>query len=475
MAGTPVELSREGIEQAAQRICDPARIADALAGAQEADAAEVRDLLHAAQGLSGLTPEHAALLIQVSDPALRGQIRETARQVHQKLWGRRVRLHAPVCPTNRCVQDCAYCPMRRSNARLKRRAATPRDIQREVAGLLDEGHRHVTLVFGDDRSGVQYVRDAVWATYGVRSGMRQILRVDVNLDPLRIVDIRELREAPIGTYHVYQETYHPGAYAQLHPTGSKADYAWRLTAHDRAIEGGLENVGLGLLLGSHDFRFDVVGLVGHVRYLEETFGRSPHTVTYGRMLPTPGAPVTQEPERRISGEDFTFLVAVTRLAMPYVGIVLATPASTEVRRELYGLGVSQVSVGSLSYPGVYTADGQLEAGGALTIGRPRGLETLVHRMCEVGFVPNLCAACFVQRRRAGGPDETDSESRVQDRCAANALLCLREYLMDYASPETQTIGERLIQAELARLPDGVRGVTFDYMKEAEAGLRGQLL
>jgi len=475
MAATRVDWSREAMDTMALRICNPAEIEDALAAGRAADGSAVRDVVHQALTLEGLSPAGAAVLVQVDDPALREEIKAAARQVHRKLWGKRVRLHAPICPTNRCVQDCLYCPLRRSNARLTRRAATPRDLQRETAGLLDEGHRHVLLVFGDDRSGVQYVRDMVWAAYGVRSGIRQIQRVDVNLDPLRVVDIQELRDAPIGTYHVFQETYHPGAYAALHPDGMKADYAWRITGHDRAFGAGLDNVGLGLLLGSHSLRFDIVALLGHARYLTETYGRPPHTITYARMLSAAGAPPSQGPERRVSSEDFTFVVAVTRLAVPYTGIVMCTPASSEVRRELYGLGVSQVSVGSLSYPGVYTADGQLEGGGQLTIGRPRALEEVVHRMCEVGFVPNFCTACFAQRRRVGGPDRTDSETRVQDRCAANVLLGLREYLMDYASPETQTVGERLIQGELAQLPESVRSVTFEYMKEAEAGLRGQML
>jgi len=475
MAATKAGWSREALDAVALRICNPAGIQGALVAGRAADRWAVRDLVHRALALEGLSPAEAAVLVQVDDPALREEIKAAARQVHRKLWGKRVRLHAPICPTNRCVQDCLYCPLRRSNAGLKRRAATPRDLQREIAGSLDEGHRHVLLVFGDDRSGVQYVRDMVWAAYGVRSGMRQIQRVDINLDPLRVVDLQELREAPIGTVHVFQETYHPGAYAALHPGGMKADYAWRITGHDRAFEAGIDSVGIGLLLGSYDHRFDVVAVLGHARYLAETYDRTPHTITYARMLPAAGAPLSQEPERRVSAEDFTFVVAVTRLAVPHTGIVMCTPASSEVRRELYGLGVSQASVGSLSYPGVYTADGQLEAGGQLTIGRPRALEEVVHRMCEVGFMPNFCTACFAQRRQVGGPDQTDSETRVQDRCAANALLGLREYLTDYASPETQRVGERLIQGELAQLPESVRNITFEYMREAEAGLRGQML
>ena len=416
-----------------------------------------------------------AVLLQVTSPELRARIQDAARRLHQQLYGRRIGPSVPICPTNRCIQDCLYCPLRRSNTRLRRSAATPRDIQRQVAAVLDEGHRHVNLVFGDDRSGVQYVRDMVWAAYGVRSGMAQIQRVDINLDPLRVVDLRELRDAPLGTFHILQETYDPRAYAALHPDGMKADYAWRVTGPDRAHEAGLPAVGLGVLLGASDYRFDVLAVLRHAAHLAAAYGRAPDTISYPRVVPASGAPASQEPERRISDADLVLLVAVTRLAAPDIGIILSTPAATEVRRELYSLGVSQVSVGSTSYPGVYTDDGDPASAGALTIGRPRALEDLVYRMCEAGFVPNFCGVCFLQRRREALVEHAATAIRVQDRCAPNALLALNEYLLDYASPETKTVAGRLLQGELARLPAGVRQMTLELMAEAEAGLRGQML
>jgi len=473
--GGSAEPSRERIEQQARAVCSPAAIEAALAAGASADAVAVEDILQRAMQREGLPLGEVAVLLQVTDPALRGRIREAARRVHDRLFGRRIGPSVPICPTNRCAQDCLYCPLRRSNTRLRRFAATPRDMQRQIAAVLDEGHRHVNLVFGDDRSGVQYVRDMVWAAYGVRSGMAQIQRVDLNLDPPRVVDLRELRDAPLGTFHMFQETYHPAAYAALHPDGLKADYAWRLTGPDRAHEAGLPDVGLGVLLGAGDWRFDVPALLMHAAYLTAAYGRGPHTISYPRMVPAPGAPASQEPERQVSDEDFTFLVAVTRLAAPEVGIILSTPVVTEVRRELYSLGVSQVSVGSTTYPGVYTDDGDPTSAGALTIGRPRALEDLVYRMCDVGFVPNFCGVCFVQRRHEALVDQAPAPARAPERCAPNALLALNEYLLDYASSETKTVAGRLIQGELARLPAEVRQMTLELMAEAEAGLRGQML
>jgi 2-iminoacetate synthase len=387
-----------------------------------------------------------------------------------------VSLCTPVCPTNRCVSDCLYCPLRRSNSALRRSVSTVRDLQGEIIGLLDEGYRHVLLVFGDDRSGVHYVHDMLGAAYGARSGSRQLQRVDLNVDPMDVPALRELKSAAtLGLFHVYQETYEPAQYAHLHPGGPKADYAWRLTAHDRALEAGLDGIGLGVLLGAGDARFDVVALLSHAQYLTREYGAHPQAISYPRMIPSPGAPASGDPERQMSDAAFLYVVAVTRLAAPYTDLVLSTPASAELRRDLYAHGISRVSVGSLSYPGTYTRDGDPTAGGDLTIGRPRALEPLVYRMAEGGFVPNFCAACFAQRRRAALREETSPLELARAHCAPNALLSLKEYLMDYASPPTRAVGDRLIQQELARLPEAARATTLGLMEEAEAGLRGQLL
>ena len=471
-AADSADWSRERTEALAERICDAPRIEAAVAESANASPSALRDILHAARALQGRTRDQAAALIQVRDPDLRAEILDAAGHVHQQVFARRISLSVPICPTNRCVNDCAYCPLRRSNARLRRTTSSTREIQREVAALLGEGHCHVTMVHGDDRSGVQYLRDLVWAAYGVRSNSRQMQRIDLNINPMSVPELRELTGAHIAVFHVYQETYHRETYQALHHDGVKADFAWRLTGHDRAHQAGLSNAGLGLLLGAYDFRFDVPALLAHAQHLRESYGVGPQAITYPVMLPVPGAPVTRDPAHKVSDEDFIFVVAVTRLASPYTSIVMATPAPTEVRRTLYGVGVSEVSVGSLSYPGVYTADGDPAAAGNLVIGRPRGLENLVYRICEAGFVPNLCAACYTQTRREADPERTRRPSHTSESCGANALLALKDYLMDFASPDTQTVGGRLIQAELARLAGSTRALTLELMEEAEAGLRG---
>ncbi|MCE5237369.1 radical SAM protein [bacterium] len=463
------------VAAAAQAIVQPAAITALLEHSTGASAADVRDILFEAGHCRGLTLPQAATLLQVTDPPLRERITTTARVVHERMFARRVRLSDPVCPTNRCVNDCLYCPLRRSNTHLRRHTTGPRDLQREVIPLLEEGHRHLTLVFGDSRTGIQYVRDVVDAVYALRSRTGRVQRVDVNLNSSGPEELAALAGVErLGTYHLYQETYHPETYARLHPEGPKADFAWRLTSHDRAAEAGLRDLGLGVLLGVYDPCFDVLALLTHAHVLVTTGRARSVTVSYPRLLATPVAPASAETTWAVDDDSFAFLVAVTRLALPRTEIILNTPAPSEVRRTLYAQGVSQVSVGSSSYPGVYSADGAPEAGGRLTIGRPRNLETLVYRMCEVGFVPDFCAVS------GAGPEPPadagpDAARLALDHKAANSLLALKEYLLDYASEDTQTIAAGIIQEELARLSKKVRNQTLELMEEAEAGFRGQRL
>lgn len=468
--------SRERLETVAQHVCDPAAVEEALQAADGADATAVGDLLHQARSLEGLTPRQAAVLLNVEDPDLRNEIITAAREVHDKAFGRRISLFAPVCPTNRCVNDCLYCPLRRSNARLHRSHTGIGDLQREIAGLLDCGHRYVQLIFGEDRSGVAYVRDMVHAAYGARQGLRQMQRVDINVNPLNAVELKQLKSSvPLGTYHVYQETYHPKTYTRLHPDGPKADYARRLVCHDEALTIGMDDVGLGILLGVYEYRFDVIAMLMHAAHLNEVHGVAPHTFNIPRLTASADAPGSQTPYSPISDALFMFITAVLRLAAPFADIALSTPATRDTRRDLYATGISSVSVGSESYPGVYTADGDPEAGGALVIGRPRNVEILVYRMAEAGFIPNFCVACYIRRRRAAILDQKDPQEYRVRHCTPNSLLALHEYLLDHASSETRVVGERLIQKELSRLPEQVRRMTLERMEEADAGFRELML
>lgn len=471
----PADWTPDVVADVAARICPEGEIQAHLQAGANADAETVRDVLHSAQALNDLTPGQVAILVQVSSPPLRAEVLAAARRVHEQTFNRRVALSTPVCPTNRCINDCLYCPLRRSDVRLRRTSSTIRDLQREIAGLLREGHRHFNLVFSEDRSGAHHIHDMLVASHGTRSGVEQACRVDINVNPMQPVDFRLLtQEAYLGTYHCFQETYHRQTYAALHPDGPKSDYNWRITCHDRALEGGVSEMGVGVLLGASDYRFDVVGLISHCLYLESERGQGPVSITYPRMVPAKEAPASTDPTHHVDDEDFKFIVAVTRLARPHVAIVMCTPAERETRRDLYALGISEVSVGSLSYPGAYTADGDPEAAGRLTIGRPRALEVLIYRMCDAGFVPYIGTAESPKRYRVTLPRRPGEELSTPERRSANSLLALREYLMDYASPDTMRLGEAIIQRELVRLPADLRDMTLKLMEEAEAGLRGQI-
>lgn len=465
---TPREATqwpRERVRETALRICSPSDLHGVLEDAASVAARpdDVRDIIRQGAAGLGVSAHQAASLLLTEDPRIRAEVAAAARKVHESTYGRRIGLNAPVCPTSRCVNDCLYCPLRASDAALRRRSATVRELQREVAAVLQEGYRRLELVFGEDRSGVHYVRDMVTIAYGTRAGMHRIECVDVNLNPVRQSELPELAETlKCGISHVYQETYEPETYAKLHPVGPKSDYEWRLTYHDRSLAAGVRSVGLGVLLGAYDHRFDVPALIGHARHLADEFGVPPSSVTYPRMIATRGAPVTVDPRWAVSDDEFCHIVAVTRLALPYVDIRLCTPVEHDARRVLFQSGVSSVSVGSESYPGFYTSGGAPEAAGRLSIGRPRALEELVWHLCEVGFVPDL----VVHRSGHAGQG-------AHERATANALLALKEYLLDHASPETQTVGERLIQSELGRLPERLRAVTIDLIEEIEAGLRRQ--
>lgn len=456
----------------ADRICNPEALRGLLANGSGAAPDTIADLLYHAERARGLEPAEIATLLGVQDPALRERIKQSARRLHERLFARRIRIQTPVCPTNRCVNECLYCPLRQSNARLRRNTTSDRDLRREVTALMDEGYRHLTLVCGDEEDGLGRVLDWLGGTRGLRSGRRWIARVDLNLNASAPADLQALAATQqVGTYHLYQETYDPERYAELHVAGPKRDYAWRLTSHDRACEAGLTDVGLGVLLGAHDPVFEVLALLCHVQYLEAAHGARV-VLAYPRLIPLPDAPLPGEPAWLVGDDTFGFLVAVTRLAAPLTDIILSTPAPSEVRRQLYALGISQVSVGSLSYPGVYSDETPT---GALAIGRPRNLERLVYRLCEFGFVPDFCVETYHQGAVTMTREEAQDPERPMARVAADALLALNEYALDYASPETQAVVAGVIQDGLALLPRKVRDLTLELLEEIETGLRRQML
>lgn len=335
---------------------DGEKIWETVNSTTRTDAAQVYDILDKAAQAKGLSLEETARLLQVEDPELNEAIFETARKVKQGIYGNRLVLFAPLYVTNECGNRCAYCGFKETNKELLRRTLSADEIRQEVTVLENKGHKRLLLVYGEHpKFGAEWIAETVrnvYDTVSEKSG--EIRRVNINCAPLDVEGFRKLHEVGIGTYQCFQETYHRETYAELHPTGYKKDYLWRLHAMHRAMEAGIDDVGMGTLLGLYDYRFDTIALLAHAAELEAKYGVGPHTLSFPRLEPALNAEIAFNPPYPISDAQFKRLVAVLRLAVPYTGLILSTRENREMRRELLDLGISQLSAGSRTYPGAYS-------------------------------------------------------------------------------------------------------------------------
>ncbi len=428
----------------------------ALVAAGPGDPARVRDVIAKALAKQALTVEETAVLLTADRPDLLEEIFAAARALKQQVYGNRIVLFAPVYIGNACVNDCSYCAFRRTNRQALRRTLTAGEVEAQVAALQRKGHKRLILVWGESPAyGPEAIAECVRAVYAVRTEPHgEIRRVNINAAPLDHEGYRTVRAAGIGTYQVFQETYHHATYARLHPAHTrKGDYGWRLDALSRALEAGCDDVGIGALFGLYDWRFEVLGLVAHARYLQDRCGVGPHTISFPRLRPAQG--VALSPEWQVSDADFKRLVAVLRLAVPYTGLIMTARERPEVRREVMAFGVSQIDAGSRIEIGGYTEAGDAQAveREQFCLGDIRPLDEVVRELIGDGFVPSWCTACYRLGRTGEHFMEFAIPGFIKRFCTPNALSTLAEYLTDYASPETREAGWRLIQAELAARPD----------------------
>ena len=435
---------------AAVRIDDDAAWRD-LASASRTDASEVRDLLAKARGLQGLRGHDLAVLANVSDPDLLEELFLTAREVKEAIYGRRLVVFAPLYISNLCANECTYCAFRARNTALVRRALTQEEIAREVRWLEEQGHKRILLVAGEayPREGFDYVLRSIETIYATSSGPGEIRRVNVNVAPLTDEEFRRLKEAKIGTYQLFQETYHRGTYAEVHVAGKKRDYDWRVTAMDRAIRAGIDDVGIGVLFGLFDWRFELLALMQHVEHLERTFGVGPHTISVPRIEPATGSSLADHPPHAVSDADFRKLVAILRLAVPYTGLILSTRESTETRRDVLALGISQISAGSRTNPGGYEADPGEACAEQFSLGDHRSLDEVIRDVAALGFVPSFCTACYRLGRTGADFMDLAKPGEIKEHCYPNALATFQEYLLDYGSEATRREGEACIARGLA--------------------------
>ena len=428
----------------------------ALLAAPRPDAARVRDVIARSLAKQPLTVEETAVLLGADTPDLRQELFAAARTLKETVYGNRIVLFAPLYIGNDCVNECLYCAFRRSNADEVRRTLDAAEIRRQVEALEQRGHKRLILVFGEHpRYDADFIHDCVRLVYGVRVGPGEIRRVNINAAPQDIAGYRRIKAAGIGTFQVFQETYHHATYAAMHPRHTrKGDYLYRLDALSRAQEAGIDDVGIGALFGLYDWRFEVLALVAHARHLQERYGVGPHTISFPRVRPALG--VALDERWKVSDADFKRLVAILRLAVPYTGLILTAREPAELRRELLGFGVSQIDAGTRIELGGYTeaGDAQCMEREQFELGDIRSLDAVLGELVTDGYLPSFCTACYRLGRTGEHFMEFAIPGFIKRFCTPNALLTAAEYLRDYASPATRAAGERLIAAELERIEEG---------------------
>ncbi len=436
------------------------------------DAARVREVLAKARELKGLDMQDVATLTAISDPELLGELFATARFVKETIYGKRLVLFAPLYISNLCGNECLYCAFRARNKEIKRSALSQEAIAEEVKMLVEQGHKRVLLVAGESypREGFSYVLKSIETIYSVHAGNGEIRRVNANVAPLTLDEFKELKAAKIGTYQLFQETYHRETYAKMHLAGKKKDYNWRVTAMDRAMEAGIDDVGVGVLFGLFDYRFEILALMQHIAHLEQKFGVGPHTISVPRLEPAVGSEIAMQPPHAVSDLDFRKIVAIIRVAVPYTGIIMSTRETPNIRRETFALGVSQISAGSRTNPGGY-GDGEKEERAQFSLGDHRPLDEVIRDVAELGYIPSFCTACYRLGRTGLDFMDLAKPGEIKGHCDPNAVSTFMEYLLDYASPATLAAGEKLIADTLASM-DGIQRQRSEAMlSQVRAGKR----
>jgi 2-iminoacetate synthase len=416
-----------------------------------------------------LTVEETAVLINADDPDLTEEMFQTARQLKRDVYGNRIVLFAPLYIGNECVNDCQYCGFRRSNHEAVRRTLSTEQLAEQVRALENQGHKRLILVFGEHPMyGPEFIARSVETVYQTKSGQGDIRRVNINAAPLDHHGYQVVKAAGIGTYQVFQETYHHATYAQVHPRHTrKGDYLWRLDALSRAWEVGLDDVGIGALFGLYDWRFEVLGLVTHARHLMEKYHCGPHTISFPRLQPASG--VTTEEGHLVSDYDFKRLVAILRLAVPYTGMILTAREKPEIRNEVLGFGVSQIDAGSRIELGAYTEAGdaqqQVREREQFELGDIRSLDEIIGQLCADGYIPSFCTACYRLGRTGEEFMEYAVPGFIERLCTPNSLTTVMEYLVDYASPATAKLIEGLIQRELDKMDNpGLKATLMERLE-----------
>jgi len=435
------------------------------------DRARVMEILEKSLNKNRLEPEEVATLLNVEDPELLKDIFHAARTLKERVYGNRIVLFAPLYIGNDCVNDCLYCGFRSSNNEVYRKTLTFDELKNEVRALVSNGHKRLIVVYGEHpRYSPEFIAETIRIIYDTKVGHGEIRRVNVNAAPQTVEGYKIIKDAGIGTFQIFQETYHQGTYKQLHPRGPKSNYAWRLYGLDRAMLAGIDDVGIGALFGLFNWKYEVMGLIYHTIHLEERFGVGPHTISFPRIEPAVGSDISYNPPHRVSDGDFKKIVAIIRLAVPYTGMILTAREPAELRKEVLRMGVSQIDGGSSIGIGSYSQnDPEKIKKSQFILGDNRTLEEVIQDLLKEGYIPSLCTACYRMGRTGEHFMEFAIPGFVKRFCTPNALFTLREYLNDYASEETKKIGYELIQRELERVNN--RELVEKYLERIDSGER----
>ncbi len=431
-------------------------------------------IIEKAKTMKGVSHREAAVLLECDIEELNQEMVKLAKEIKQKLYGNRIVIFAPLYLSNYCVNGCVYCPYHHQNKHIHRKKLTQEDIKREVVALQDMGHKRLALETGEDpiNNPLEYILESIETIYSIKHENGSIRRVNVNIAATTVENYRRLKDAGIGTYILFQETYHKENYETLHPKGPKHDYAWHTEAMDRAMEGGIDDVGIGVLFGLNMYRYDFIGLLMHAEHLEAALGVGPHTISVPRIRPADDI----DPDdftNGISDEIFAKIVAVLRIAVPYTGMIISTRESQRTREKVLDLGITQVSGGSRTSVGGYAEEeAEDEKSDQFDVEDRRSLDEIVNWLLELGHIPSFCTACYREGRTGDRFMTMVKTGQISNCCQPNAMITLKEYLEDYASPATEVNGEMMLQKELENIPnEKTRKLTADYLKKITEGER----
>lgn len=461
--------------KAEEFICD-AEIKETIAqaAALATDKEYIKGIIEKARACKGITHREAAVLLECNDPELLEELYALAREIKHKFYGNRIVMFAPLYLSNYCVNGCVYCPYHAKNKTIRRKKLTQEEIRAEVIALQDMGHKRLALEAGEHplMNPIEYILESIKTIYSIKHKNGAIRRVNVNIAATTVENYRRLKEAGIGTYILFQETYNKANYEQLHPTGPKKDYAYHTEAMDRAMQGGIDDVGIGVLFGLETYRYDFVGLLMHAEHLEAAYGVGPHTISVPRLCAADDID-TADFKNAVPDDMFHKIVAIIRIAVPYTGMIISTRESVKSREKVLELGVSQISGGSRTSVGGYVTEESEEDNSAqFDIADHRTLDEVVGWLLDLDHIPSFCTACYREGRTGDRFMTLLKNGQISNCCLPNALFTLKEYLKDYASPSTREKGEAMIKRLLQTVPnEKARATAARYLDEIEGGKR----